>query len=91
MPKLKGDPDEEALKGFQKAVRVALAEQEMHQKELAAEVGVEPSWMSRLLAEPGNLSADRLRKIVRALGLDPGVVLRFLGYGEREIKKFKTI
>lgn len=90
MPKMKTDPDVAAQKEFQRAIRVALAGMEMRQKELAEEVGVESSWMSRLLAEPGGLSANRLRKIVRVLRLDPGVILRFLGYNDREINQFKS-
>ena len=90
MPKMKTDPDVVAQKEFKRAIRVALAGMEMCQKELAEEVGVESSWMSRLLAEPGGLSANRLRKIVRVLRLDPGIVLKFLGYNDREINQFKS-
>ena len=50
-------------------------------------VGVVPSVMSTLLANPDKISVGRLRKIVQALAPDPLIILTLLGYAPKDIRK----
>lgn len=38
--------------------------------------------------DPGRIRLDTMQKMVKTLKLDPGVVLRFLGYSSQDIRKF---
>lgn len=80
------NPEEAAREAFKMEVKVQRVYRDMKQSELADEIGVVPSVMSNLLANPDKISAGRLRKIIRALSLDPTVILAFLGYTAKEIQ-----
>lgn len=88
MAKLRTDPDVAAREGFRTEIRVCRARLDMSQRGLADCMGEVPSVVSKLLAEPDRLSVERLRKIVRTLGPDPMVVLKLLGYSQRDLKAF---
>lgn len=87
MSKPRVDPEVAAREAFRKEVRVLRAELDMTQRELAGAIGVVPSVMSNLLANPDKISAGRLRKMVQTLRIDPLVMLAFLGYNQKEIRK----
>ena len=74
---------------FVREIKIRRAYCDMTQGQLADAVGVVPSVMSTLLANPDKISAGRLRTIVQTLSLDPAVVLAFLGYSSKEIKKME--
>lgn len=82
-------PEAAAQEAFLKEVRVRRAELDMTQRELGDAVGVVPSVMSKLLSEPDKLSAGRLRKMVHTLGINPMVMMAFLGYSAKDIQKLK--
>ena len=84
------DPEAAAREDFRKEVRVQRAELDMTQRELATAIGVVPSVMSQLLSNPDKISMGRLRKMVAVLGINPMVVLAFLGYSQKEIRKYFT-
>jgi transcriptional regulator with XRE-family HTH domain len=80
------NPEEAAREAFKREVKVQRVYHDMKQSELADEVGVVPSVMSNLLANPDKISAGRLRKIIRTLSIDPVIILAFLGYTTKEIQ-----
>ena len=76
---------ERAREDFQKEVRVQRAKLDMSQRELGEQVGVSAPSMCELLADPDKISVARLRKIVRALDMDPAVIMRLLGFDNKTI------
>ena len=78
-------------KAFQQEVRMKRAYYNIMQQDIADTLGVAQSRVSTLMANPDQLSAGRLREIITMLKLDPIVVLSFLGYSQKEIKKLKEI
>lgn len=87
MARLRTEPETAAREAFRKEIRVRRAELDMNQRGLADSLGVVPSVMSKLLAEPDKISVERLRKIVKTLAPDPIVILKLLGYDNRELKR----
>lgn len=88
MSRLRATP-ETAKAAFVREVRIRRAHIDMTQRQLAEEVGVVPSVMSALLANPDKISAGRLRAIVQTLAPDPAIILEFLGYSPKDIRKLK--
>lgn len=82
-PELAAD---KARKEFQTEVRVQRARLDMSQRELSDQIGIAPSSMSELLADPDKLSVARLRGIIRALDMDPVTILRLLGFPEKTLR-----
>ena len=80
---------EAARKDFQTEVKIQRVRCDMAQRELADQVGVVPSVMSNLLANPDKIGVGRLRTIIKVLSLDPIVILRLLGYSDKDIKKLR--
>lgn len=80
---------ETAKAAFVREVKIRRAYCDMTQRQLADEIGVVPSVMSTLLANPDKISAGRLRTIVQTLAPDPAIVLAFLGYTTKDIQKLK--
>lgn len=87
MSRPRTNPEEVAKAGFQREVKVRRVYLDMTQSELADAVGVVPSVMSVLINNPDKISIGRLRKIIKALSLDPRPVLEFLGYTAKDIQK----
>lgn len=56
-------------------------------KELGTIAGIRHNTMAEHLKEPDMMRLDELRVFVRKLRLDPAVVLKVLGYSNRDIKK----
>lgn len=83
----KADIEADARAAFQKEIRVRRVELDMSQNELAAEVGIVPSFMSNLLNNPDKLTAARIRTIVQTLELNPMVVMEFLGYTRKDLQR----
>lgn len=77
--------DDKARKDFQKEVKHRRVELDMTQKDLGEQVGVSAPSMSELLADPDKLSVGRLRRLVRALDMDPVTVLRLLGFDPKKL------
>ena len=79
--------EEKARKDFQMEVKLQRVRLDMTQKELGLQIGVVPSAMSELLANPDKLSVARLRGIVKALDMDPATILRLLGFDNKIISR----
>lgn len=76
-----------ANEAFTMEVKVQRVRCNMSQKQLAEFANVDQSAMSRLLRNPDKLSVGRLRAIIHALGIQPAVILRLLGYTDKDIPK----
>lgn len=51
-------------------------------------IGVTGNTVGNFKKDPGRIRMDVMQKLVKALKLDPGVVLSYLGYSEQEKRKF---
>ena len=72
--------DAAAKDAFRLEIKLQRVHYDMTQGELADQAGMDRSVMSRFLADPDKLSVGRLRKIIRALDLNPLTILALLGY-----------
>lgn len=89
MSKLKMTPEQaadKARKDFQLEVKLQRVRFDMSQRELGEAVGISAPLMSELLADPDKISVARLRGIVRALDMDPAIILRLLGFPDKVIR-----
>lgn len=57
-------------------------------EELGNALGVTGASIGNYKRDPGKIQLKTMQRMVTALKLDPGVVLRFLGYSNRDIKNF---
>ena len=79
---------EKARKDFQLEVKLQRVKYDMSQRELGQAVGISAPMMSELLADPDKLSVARLRGIIRALNVDPLIILRLLGFTDKALKAY---
>lgn len=56
---------------------------------LARAIGTADVTIGNYKQNPGKMQLKTLSRIVAVLNPDPGVILRLLGYSDKEIKKFK--
>lgn len=78
----------ESRKAFITEVKVRRTYLNMSQNDLGKILGISPARVSGLLSNPDELTVGRLRKIIQTLSLDPMIVLTFLGYDRKTIKRF---
>ena len=57
-------------------------------EDLGNAVEVSATTVGNLKRDPGRIRLDVLRLMVQILKLDPGIVLRFIGYSSQDIRKF---
>lgn len=89
MSRLKMTPEQaadKARKDFQLEVKLQRVRFDMSQRELGEAVGISAPLMSELLSDPDKISVARLRGIVRALDMDPVIILRLLGFPDKVIR-----
>lgn len=89
MSRIKVNTDNTAREALRREIRVRRAYLNMTQAELASSIGVLPSSMSNLLANPDKLSVGRLRGIINTLDLDPWIILHLLGYSSKDVRTFQ--
>ncbi len=57
-------------------------------RQLAAQIGIGPSTLCKRKQNIHDISISELQEFVRILLPDPGIVLRLVGYSEKEINRF---
>ncbi len=87
--KTKEDMIQAAKESFQLEVKLQRVRFDMTQGELADQVGMDRSVLSRFLADPDKLSVGRLRKIIQILDIEPEIILALLGYSQKQIRDLK--
>lgn len=63
----------------------------MSQLALAKHSGIPQSTLSKRLAKPDNFTVEELRKLVGSIKPDPAVMLDFLGYAPKDIRKMMEV
>ena len=87
MAKPRIDPIEKAGTDFLRELKVKRAQYDILQRDIGEEIGLSTSATSSLLSRPDDISVGRLRKIIARLRLDPIVVMVFLGYSPKDVRK----
>lgn len=85
MPKVRIKADTYRQEDFQKALRHALAENDTSRKSLAEQVGTAYSTFCKRMKKPDELSLGELQKMLMVIHIDPGALLKFVGYDSKQI------
>lgn len=89
MPRIRQKADTYRNEDFRREVLSRLALLGLNQQALAEHLCVSESTISVMLRNPEKIQVERLRKMIAFLGLEPGSILRFIGYSTKEIKEEK--
>ena len=89
MPKIRQYADKYAQDDFLKELgsRCVWAGYQTNE-DLGKAIGTCGASVSNYKKDPGRIRLDTMQKMIKTLKLDPGVVLRFLGYSSQDIRKF---
>ena len=90
MPRIRQKAETYRNEDFRRDVLSRLALLGIQQHDLAEHLGVCDGTVSVMLRNPEKIQVERLRKMIAFLGLEPGCILRFAGYSQKEIKKEST-
>ena len=83
-------PSENAVRDFQKELRIKQAEYDLQaNRQLAEATGIKESTLYGRTHEPLTIRCSDMRAIVQVLHPNPAVILSLMGYTDREIKRFK--
>ena len=86
MPRTKLAAAQYAISDFQREVRVKMAYYSLTQKDLAHEIGLDPSALSRRLKDPKKITLAELESLHRILHLDLAVLLPMFGASKKELR-----
>ena len=87
MPRIRQYEESYAMKDFVGEINAQSARYGYKtQASLSRELGCCQGTVSNFLQDPGTIPLSRLRQLVKVLRLDPLVVLKALGYSEKELR-----
>lgn len=90
MPRIRQNAEQYQKEDFIRAVQMGQAQTGlMHKNALADAAGMARSTLYERLDKPELLRVSELRGLIATIPIDPGAMLRFLGYPAKDIKKFK--
>lgn len=90
MPRIRQNEEQYAVDDFRKEVRSKQGYYGfVSVRSLAAEMDMSHATLNPKMNDPLKLGVPDLRKLVRTLHPDIGVMLSLLGYSRQEIKRFK--
>lgn len=90
MPRIIQNAEKYAVADFQQEIRRRQGHHNvMSVRSLADFVGIPHTTLNPKLHEPDRLLVSEVRKLVKAIHPDIGILLVLLGYSKQEIKKFK--
>ena len=85
MPRLKQYAAQYAADDFRKALKTALVNCDMKQKDLAAETGIPESTVSERMRDPTKFTLGQMQEIIKATQMEPESLLKFLGYKNQHV------
>ena len=80
MPRIRQNAAQYAVDDFRKALKNAMVNCDMKQRDLAVETGIPESTVSERLRDPSKFTLGQMQEIVKATQVEPEAVLKFLGY-----------
>ena len=87
MPRIRQYEERDAMKDFVAEINAQSARfGYKSQESLGNVLGCCQATVCNLLRSPGSIQLSRLRQLVKVLKLDPLVVLKALGYSEKELR-----
>lgn len=90
MPRLTQNAEKYAVADFQQEIRRRQGHHNvMSVRSLAALAGIPHTTLNPKLHDPDKLLVSDIRKLVKTIHPDIGILLSLLGYSKQEIKKFK--
>lgn len=90
MPRIHQNAEKYAVADFQQEIRKQQgAHNVMSVRSLATLAGIPHTTLSPKLKEPDKLLVSDIRKLVRAIQPDIGILLALMGYSKQDIKKYK--
>ena len=92
MPRIYQKADQYVVADFQQEIRRRQGHHNlMSVRSLAEEVGIPQSTLNPKIHDPDRFLLVELRKLIKTIHPDIGIVLTLLGYSKQEIKKFKEV
>ena len=89
MPKIRQYAEKYAQDDFVKEIGAKSVWAGFHtNEELGNAVGVSAASVGNYKRDPSKIQIKTMQKLISVLQLDPGIVLRFLGYSTQDIRKF---
>lgn len=90
MPRIRQNEEQYAVEDFKRECRCRLGYYNIPSvRALATEMDMSHATLNPKMNDPLKLGVPDLRKLIRTLHPDIGIVLSLLGYSRQEIKKFK--
>ena len=80
MPRIRQNAAQYAANDFRKALKSALVNCDMKQKDLAAATGIPESTVSERMRDPYKFTLGQMQEIIKATQMEPEALLKFLGY-----------
>ena len=80
MPRIRQKAAQYAAEDFRKALKNALVNRDMKQKDLAIETGIPESTVSERMRDPSKFTLGQMQEIVKATHMEPDALLKFLGF-----------
>ena len=85
MPRIRQNAAQYAANDFRKALKTALVNCDMKQKDLAAETGIPESTVSERMRDPSKFTLGQMQEIIKATQMEPEALLKFLGYKNQHV------
>lgn len=90
MPRIAQNADKYAVADFQQEIRRRQGHHNvMSVRSLSVLAGIPHTTLNPKLHDPNKLLVSDIRKLVKAIQPDIGILLVLLGYSKQDIKKFK--
>ena len=86
MPRIRQYAENYAAEDFRREMRSRMGFHDLSQRELAQKANVSQTTVSNRIREPNDITVGELRGFVKALGLNPAIVLALIGYAKKDIK-----
>lgn len=80
MPRIRQYAAQYAAEDFRKALKNALVNCDMKQKDLSFETGIPESTVSERMRDPSKFTLGQMQEIVKATNMEPDALLKFLGF-----------
>ena len=80
MPRIRQKAAQYAAEDFRKALKNALVNCDMKQKDLAFETGIPESTVSERMRDPSKFTLGQMQEIVKATHMEPDALLKYLGF-----------
>lgn len=86
MPRIRQYAENYAAEDFRREMRSRMGYHDLSQHELAQKTDISQTTISNRIRDPNDITVGELRSFVKALGLNPAIVLALIGYTKKDVK-----